>query len=705
MTAHAELEIALHRLDAGSYAVELRCSQPGEDTDVRLVRDGPALAHFDFDGLRALALDVSAYGQLLGQNLFDDRAVQKLFNEARSTAQAAAVPLRLRLFIGPSASELHSLRWETLRDPQDGTLLVTDEGILFSRYLSSLDWRPVPLRPQAELSAVIVIANPSNLAAYQPGGRPLAPLDVAGELARAQSGLGSLPVTPLASAGTATLNRLCAELRSGPDILYLVCHGALLQGEPHLWLEDEASNVAVLPGGELATRVRELQQRPRLVVLASCQSAGGDGEGHSGDEGALAALGPRLAEAGIPAVLAMQGNVTMQTLAQFMPVFFRELGRDGQIDRAMAVARGAVRERPDCWAPVLFMRLKSGRIWYVPGFGEDRGEFEKWPTLLRNIRQGRCTPILGAGLVEPMLGSSREIARRWAETYHFPMAPHDREDLAQVAQYLAVNQDESFPREELAEHLRQEILRRYGSELPADLHGGSLDQLLEAVGARRRARDQAEPHRVLACLPFPIYVTTNPDTLLARALEASDKQPEVELCCWNDTVEQLPSIYDREPGYQPDARRPLVYHLFGRSEEPDSLVLTEDDHFDYLIGVTSKKDLIPAAVRRALADTALLFLGFHLDDWSFRVLFRSIVSQEGRSRRKKYTHVAVQLDPEEGRILEPERARRYLESYFEDADISIYWGSAEDFLREVWRRWTADLIAETGGRPGHPASR
>jgi hypothetical protein len=76
-----------------------------------------------------------------------------------------------------------------------------------------------------------------------------------------------------------------------------------------------------------------------------------------------------------------------------------------------------------------------------------------------------------------------------------------------------------------------------------------------------------------------------------------------------------------------------------------------------------------------------------MDDWNFRVLFRSIMSQEGGRRRSKYTHVAAQIDPEEGRILEPERARRYLERYFQDADISIYWGSAEDFVQELQRRW------------------
>ena len=83
----------------------------------------------------------------------------------------------------------------------------------------------------------------------------------------------------------------------------------------------------------------------------------------------------------MPAVIAMQGNLTMQTAAAFMPVFFAELRRDGQVDRAMAVARGAVRERPDWWMPVLFMRLRSGRIGYNPGFGDEREGLRKWPAL------------------------------------------------------------------------------------------------------------------------------------------------------------------------------------------------------------------------------------------------------------------------------------------------------------------------------------
>jgi len=686
MTDCADLEIGLHCHDSGGYAIELRFSQPKSDADVRLARDNQPPVHFDLDRLRELVVDDAAYGRLLGESLLADAGLRAVFAQARSTAQTLELPLRLRLFVGPGASELHSLRWETLRDPHDGALLFTGEQILFSRYLSSLDWQPVGLRPKGALRALVVIANPAGLGEWQPDGRPLAAIDVNGELARAQQGLGDIPITPLIS-GSANLDEITARLRDGCDILYLVCHGALIEGEPHLWLEDEAGKVKVVAGAELVARLAEMRYRPRLVVLASCQSAGTGDQARTGDEGALAALGPKLAEAGIPAVLAMQGNVTMQTVAGFMPVFFHELQRDGQIDSAAAVARGAVRDRPDWWAPVLFMRLKSGRLWYTPGFGEDRPALEKWPTLLRSIRQGKCTPILGPGLTEPLFGSRRQIARRWAEQYHFPMAAHDRENLPQVAQYLAVNQDPMFPRTELAEYVRGEIVATYGADLTEEVRRAPLNDLMAAVGVRQRERDPAEAHRVLAQLPLPIYVTAEFSTVLSEALREAAKDPQVELCRWNGILEALPSVYDAEPTYRPEVRRPLVYHLFGHLKEPDSIVLTEDDYFDYLIGVTGNKDLIPGVVRRALADTALLFLGFRMDDWDFRVLFRSLMSQEGRGRRSRYAHVAVQIDPEEGRILEPERARRYLESYFQDADISIYWGSAEGFVRELWQRW------------------
>jgi hypothetical protein len=362
MPEFAELELGLHRRDGEPYLVELRYTQPDSDADVRLGQGQPIQAQFDFSALRAQSTNPAAYGRALGGMLFADRALAQAFAEARASTQTQDLPLRVRLLVGPTASELHTLRWEALCDPATGEPLFTGEHVLFSRYLSSLDWRPVRLRPQGRLSALVVVANPSDLSDYD-----LAPLDPQAEFSRACQGLGQIPTTVLPDpsgpkARRATLGELIACLRDGAhDILYLVCHGAIAKKEPWLWLEDEQGKVALTRGAELVTRLKELPQRPRLIVLASCESAGA-GLGES-----LMALGPRLAEAGVPAVIAMQGKIGLPTLARFMPAFFEALQQDGQIDRAMAAGRAAVAERPDAWMPVLFMRLKSGRIWAVPG--------------------------------------------------------------------------------------------------------------------------------------------------------------------------------------------------------------------------------------------------------------------------------------------------------------------------------------------------
>ena len=532
--------------------------------------------------------------------------------------------------------------------------------------------------------------------------RKLAPVDAPGERERALQFLGGMHPVVLApaglpgTAGNATLENLVAEVRKGCDVLYLVCHGALIRNEPKLWLEDKDGNADVIPGEELAERLKELKEQPRLVVLASCQSAGRADGPRTRDEGALSALGPRLAEAGIPAVVGMQGNFSMETARDFLPAFFTEVQKsDAVIDGAMAAARAVVGHRPDCWMPVLFMRLRTGRLWYTPGLyaPSPNDRFAKWEALLNNIDQGECTPILGPGLYESLFGSSRETARRWADTYRFPMSPHDAEDLPQVAQYLAEIQDKPFPRGELTKYLKRELRRKFAADLAEKPADAPLSEIISLLGALNRKKNPGkEPYAILAALPCRIYVTTNTDSLMADALREADastqgekKIPEVQAFHWEQDTEQPGRAEDT---FEPNKDHPLVYHLFGQLKDRKSLVLTEDDHFDFLINVTGRRLQLPLAIRIALTDSALMFLGFRMDEWGFRVLFRSIMRQQSKSLLNSYyAHVAVQIDPEQGRVIEPELARRYLERYFQGGSISIYWGSVEQFIDELKGRW------------------
>lgn len=724
MAALADLEVAIHRSGPGIFSVSLRKTAPESESDQTDIRTSPIDIELDLEDLRqradlaVLSSGVEAYGQALAATFLDVEPMRQLLQQA----VAADEHVRFRLFIGPSAMDLHEILWETLPDPTSPpglprTSLAMSERIVFSRYLGSQDWVRVQLQRKSEMRALIAIASPSNLRDYQDSytGQPLPPINAAAELQRARTGLEACGIQThsLASWGHATLDNLEARLREGYDILYLVCHGQRVGSQPKLWFENDQGEAEVIAGKDLVARLWRLDERPRLVVLVSCMSAGGNGEEHTEDRGALAAVGPLISSIGVPAVLAMQGNITMKTVEQFMPAFFERLSETGRVDQAVAAARARVSTRPDAWMPVLFMRLRTGRIWYEPGMVVHPGQEEfDWRQLVRSICEQRCTVILGPGILEPLVGSQRTLAERWARDARLLLPPHETHDLAHVAQYVHTQKGEEDLRADLRRWYKDEIRRRYRKDLPPNIANGSLLGLLDEVGHRMRETDELEPHRLLASLPFPVYVSTNPDNMLTRALREAGRDPTRDVLHWRVDDPYTLSEFRRgaddgrqdEPHLEPDWDRPLVYHMFGHLEEAhsQSLVLTEDQYLDYLIGVTTNKTDIPTVVKMALNDRPLLFIGFQMSDWSFRVLLRIIVNRSGGRRREGYRHVAVQVIPEDDRVEDTDWARRYLEKYFNASGIgvlpTIYWGNSADFLGELREKW----METYGALPAYP---
>lgn len=350
---YGEIEVGLHRSHPEAYDVELRVTDPGTAGEVAPARGQARISHEDLSELQYRAAD---YGQRLSDQLFNDREIREFYLKNQSAFDSRGLMLRLRILIGPSAPELHGLRWELLCDPATRLPLATSERIVFSRFMLSRDWRVVNLRPKVAWKALVAVAAPVDLARY---GMP--PVDLAGEVDRARHGLAGIDVSVLGQDQPVTLDALLDGMRQGMNLIYLVCHGAMPKGrEPCLFLQDRQGATARALASALAQRIGELPEAPLLVVLASCESAGCS---QPDVAAAHSALAPLLAEAGVPAVLAMQGKISMETVKEAMPVFFRELLKDGQIDRAMAVARGVVRERHDSWVPALFLRLKSGCLW------------------------------------------------------------------------------------------------------------------------------------------------------------------------------------------------------------------------------------------------------------------------------------------------------------------------------------------------------
>jgi hypothetical protein len=159
-----------------------------------------------------------------------------------------------------------------------------------------------------------------------------------------------------------------------------------------------------------------------------------------------------------------------------------------------------------------------------------------WQILLGRIRDGRCTPFLGAGVNYGILPLGAEIAETWSKNDNYPL--EDGWDLARVAQYLAVTYHDPM-------HPKDKILGEFNKVKPPDFTASC-----SVLGT-------------LADLPLPVYITTNYDNFICKALLSKHKDPKRELCRWNSQLRRLPSIFDTAGGYEPTAASPVVFHLHG----------------------------------------------------------------------------------------------------------------------------------------------
>ncbi|NTU78669.1 MAG: CHAT domain-containing protein [Chloroflexales bacterium] len=696
----ADLEITLHRDKEVGYSVDLRFEH--NDVTSHLLQNPITAISFDRERLRALALDTPAYGHALGEMLFAGIVHEKLV-ECRAKLQG--LPMRVRLVIGTDASELQGLRWETLRDPEDGSDLL-GARTPFSRYVCTTIDRDASWQYRERLRTLIAVANPRGITQYG-----ICPIDTSTYLSIARQIVGPQECTELTE-DQASLDNLIDKLRLGCDLLYIVAHGGISDGEPHLALAGGDGEVAFAPAQSLVHCIRNLDEVPRLAILVSCESAGAEQDTDQTEPMPLVALGPLLAEAGVPAVIAMQGCISTETATRFLEVFVETLRQTGIIDIAAAFARDSVHDRPDAWMPVLFMRSKSGLLWYRQQPTNDRPQFDKWKTLIQHLKAGTCVPIIGPGLLEPLIGSTSEIAARLAQRHDLELESPARENLPQVAQLLELRMDRTAMRREIADVLYEELARRSGGVWPDDKDTRPLHERLRQA-SEKIWRGGFDPYQALASFPLPLFVNAAPDSLLEFALESIGKQPHIVLCPWSNELHwangAIPfnepglATIDREPvgghcklrmhrSFVPDELSPVVYHPFGLFQVPPSLVLTEDDYFQYLVGNTKNQNKIPPAVRYGLTASSLLFLGFQLDDWGFRVLLREILKLDRRALREELTHVAVQhvalqhvavqIDPSTLSRTVQQRVE-YLEEQFRAYHITIYWGSTSEFIRHL----------------------
>lgn len=292
---------------------------------------------------------------------------------------------------------------------------------------------------------------------------------------------------------------------------------------------------------------------------------------------------------------------------------------------------------------------------------------DDWDILIDRIREKGCTPFIGPGAHRDGFARLSAVAHRFAKRWDYPF--DDAGELARVGRFVSARFDYDFA--------KNRLLEEYAKFEPPDY------------------ADRHDPHVVLAALPIPVYITTNHDDSMTTALRRADRDPQRELCRWKQAI--IPESRFLEDKQEPTAARPVVFHFYGypykvgQQVSTESLVFTEDDYFEFLLNVSGDEDAIPTRIRQAIAGTSLLFLGYRLDDWDFRVLFHLLLAKYLNVSNRR-VHVAVQVPVGEAR---PEEQRKKIEEFFDryisskQINIRLYRGTSQDFTRELRKHWEA----------------
>jgi hypothetical protein len=339
--------------------------------------------------------------------------------------------------------------------------------------------------------------------------------------------------------------------------------------------------------------------------------------------------------------------------------------------------------------------------------------------IVAQIRRGCCVPILGAGAnassTSPAyqgLPLAAQLAKKMFQRLGYARKKQDslqnlKEKLVfdpQKVERLLVELGRNHP--DFAEltdlekidllfaHLglaagNEQDLARLSLELDVRLGRPSLNRfLMEAIPDL-----DYEPSpllQVLARLPLRLIITTNYDRLMEKALEDENKARREQ---GKEEIDFKVIIHQFEAGFASRMNEELsaydglvLYKIHGSLSDGlpgvgeavedtnalDKLIITEDDYIEFLTVISDTERTIPPWVKRQLQHSTLLFFGYSLEDWDFRVIYKSLIESLWRDQQER--SYAFQREPQP-----------YWQLFWYGKGISIYEMDHYKFAAELGR--------------------
>ena len=435
---------------------------------------------------------IEDFGSQLFQAVFSG-PVRECLGRSRIAAENKDAGLRVRLRL---PGDLANIPWEYLYDDEYG-FLGLDPRTALVRYLEmSAPVQPFPIRPP--LRILTIVSAPTDIPEID-GEKEW------GKLKDELDGLVRDEMVQLDRLETGTLAELLPPLRQNEyHVLHFIGHGGYDE-EAHdgaLAFEDEDRNTRLVTGRDLMQMISG-HRSLRLVVLNACEGA------RSASDDPFGGVAQALVRRGIPAVVAMQFEISDPAALVFSPSFYQAIAQGRPVDVATVEARKTMFARGHTveWAtPVLYLRSQDGRVftrrWNQEAERKAREESERQEAERQEAeRQAR-----------------QEAERQEAERQEAERKAREeagRREAGQRAREEAERQDAE--RREAEWRSREEAERREAERRAREEAERRAREEAERREAERRAREEAKWRAMLTPMIGPIVLSV-PLLILAVTL-------------------------------------------------------------------------------------------------------------------------------------------------------------------------------------------
>ncbi|MGZ5385772.1 MAG: CHAT domain-containing protein, partial [Acidimicrobiia bacterium] len=304
-------------------------------------------------GVRKMGSPEGTAAEKFGKKLYETVFAGEVgicFRRSIDDAGLANRGLRIRIRTS-DAPTLNNIPWEFVWAEGLGRFVALSNQTPVVRYID-LPTRIRPLSIAPPLRILVMVSNPTDVDA----------LDVQREvdlLREATKDLVSSGRVELVVMEDANMASLAQRLRREEfHIFHFIGHGGFADGDGVLVLEDNAERARPVKGQHLGTIFHD-HGSLRLAVLNACEGA------RASAEDPFSGVAPSLIRQGIPAVIAMQFEITDAAAIQFAHEFYLAVADGYPVDAAVTEARKGIFSADNDleWAtPVLYMRAPDGMI-------------------------------------------------------------------------------------------------------------------------------------------------------------------------------------------------------------------------------------------------------------------------------------------------------------------------------------------------------